>query len=40
LVSSVIMLNCRQIINRYWITFETLVEIERDCKERQLRMGD
>jgi len=23
-------------INRYWTTFETLAEIERDCKERQL----
>jgi len=21
-------------INRYWTTFETLAEIERDCKER------
>jgi len=21
-------------INRYWSTFETLAEIERDCKER------
>jgi len=27
-------------INRYWITFGTLAEIERDCKERQLCMGD
>jgi len=27
-------------INRYWTTFETLAEIERDCKERQLCMGD
>jgi len=24
------------IINRYWTTFETLAEIDRDCKERQL----
>jgi len=24
------------IINRYWTTFETLAEIERDCKERKL----
>jgi len=23
-------------INRYWTTFETLAEIERDCRERQL----
>ena len=23
-------------INRYWATFETLAEIERDCKERNL----
>jgi len=23
-------------INGYWATFETLAEIERDCKERQL----
>jgi len=23
-------------INRYWTTFKTLAEIERDCKERQL----
>ena len=23
-------------LNRYWTTFETLAEIERDCKERQL----
>jgi len=27
-------------INRYWTTFEILAEIERDCKERQLCMGD
>jgi len=27
-------------INRYWTTFETLSEIERDCKELQLCMGD
>jgi len=27
-------------INRYWTTFETLAEIERGCKERQLCMGD
>jgi len=24
----------------FWTTFETLAEIERDCKERQLCMGD
>jgi len=23
-------------MNCYWTTFETLAEIERDCKERQL----
>ena len=27
-------------ISRYWTTFETLAKIERDCKERQLCMGD
>jgi len=27
-------------INRYWTTFETLAETERDCKERQLCMED
>jgi len=27
-------------INRYWTIFETLAEIERDYKERQLCMGD
>ena len=27
-------------INRYWTTFETLAEIEIDCKERQICMGD
>jgi len=27
-------------INRYWTIFETLAEIEWDCKERQLCMGD
>ena len=27
-------------INSYWTTFETLTEIERDCKERQLCVGD
>jgi len=27
-------------INRYWTTSETLTEIERDCKERQLCMWD
>jgi len=27
-------------INSYWTTFETLAEIERGCKERQLCMGD
>jgi len=27
-------------INRYWTTFGTLAEIERDCKERQLCIGD
>jgi len=27
-------------INLYWATFETLAEIERDCKELQLCMGD
>jgi len=27
-------------INCYWTTFETLAQIERDCKERQLCMGD
>ena len=34
LISSVIMLNA--LPNRYWTTFETLAQIERDCKERQL----
>jgi len=29
-----------KIINRYWTTFETLAEIERDCKERQICMRD
>ena len=27
-------------INRCWTTFGTLAEIERDCKERQLCIGD
>jgi len=27
-------------IDRYWTTFETLAKIERDCKERQLCLGD
>ena len=27
-------------INSYWTTFETLTEIERDCNERQLCVGD
>ena len=27
-------------INLYWTTFETLAEIERDCKERQLCKED
>jgi len=27
-------------INCYWTTFKKLAEIERDCKERQLCMGD
>jgi len=35
-----ILLNCLQKINSYWTTFETLAEIERDCKERQLCMGE
>ena len=34
--SAVIVLNFLSKINRYWTTFETLAEIERDCKERQL----
>ena len=38
--SSVILLNCLHKINRYWTTFETLAEIERDCKERQFCMGN
>ena len=38
--SSVILLNFLPKINRYWTTFETLAEIERDCKEWQLYMGD
>jgi len=25
-------------INSYWTTFETLADIKRDCKERQLYM--
>jgi len=27
-------------VNHYWTTFETLAEIERDCKEQQLWIGD
>jgi len=27
-------------VNRYWTTFETLAEIEGDCKERQLCIWD
>jgi len=27
-------------INRYWTTFETLAEIEKGCKERQLCVKD
>jgi len=38
--SSVILLNFLPKVNCYWTTFETLAEIERDCKERQLCMGD
>jgi len=38
--SSVILLNFLPKIKRYWTTFETLAEIERDYKERQLCMGD
>ena len=34
------MLNFLPKINRYCTTFETLAEIERDCNERQLYMGD
>ena len=41
--STIILLNALQnlyMIKRYWTTFETLAEIERGCKERQLCMGD
>ena len=34
---SVNLLNVLPKINRYWTTFETLAEFERDCKERQLK---
>ena len=34
------LLNFLPKINRCWTTFETLAEMERDCKERQLCMGD
>jgi len=32
----VILLNFLPKINRYWTIFETLADIERDCKEPQL----
>jgi len=35
-----ILLNFLPKSNRYWTTFETLTEIERDCKERQLCVRD
>ena len=38
--SSVILLNFLLKFNRYWTTFETVAEIERDCTERQICMGD
>ena len=34
--SSDVLLKFLPKINRYWTTFETLAEIERDCKEQQL----
>jgi len=38
--SSVNLLNFLPKINRCWTIFETLAEIVRDCKERQLCMWD
>jgi len=37
---SVILLNFLPKINRYWTAYETLAEIERDCKEQQFCMRD